>query len=109
MKKIVVMCSLTATTAFLLASCTNTKNIENNTTAQVETQKMTRTKTASGLEYEILKEGSGISPAKGKIVTVHYTGWLNNNGECGKKFDSSIDRGKPFAFPIGMGYVIQGW
>jgi peptidylprolyl isomerase len=109
MKKLVVMCSLTATTAFLLASCTNTKNIENNTKTQMETQKMTRTKTASGLEYEILQEGSGVSPSKGQLVTVHYTGWLNNNGACGKKFDSSIDRGKPFDFPIGMGYVIQGW
>ena len=109
MKKLLVLCSLTATTAFLLTSCNGTKNTENNKTVQLGVNTMTRTKTTSGLEYEILKEGSGISPAKGQLVTVHYTGWLNNNGECGKKFDSSLDRGKPFDFPIGMGYVIAGW
>jgi peptidylprolyl isomerase len=70
---------------------------------------MTRHKTPSGLEYEIVKEGAGESPQKGKKVTVHYTGWLNNNGELGKKFDSSVDRGEPFSFAIGVGYVIQGW
>lgn len=109
MKKLLVLCSLTATTAFLLTSCNATKNTENNKTVQLGANTMTRIKTTSGLEYEILKEGSGLSPAKGQLVTVHYTGWLNNNGECGKKFDSSLDRGKPFDFPIGMGYVIAGW
>ena len=68
-----------------------------------------RVKTASGLEYEIIKEGSGETPKVGQQVTVHYTGWLNNNGELGKKFDSSVDRGEPFVFPIARGYVIRGW
>jgi FKBP-type peptidyl-prolyl cis-trans isomerase len=40
---------------------------------------------------------------------VHYTGWLDNNGQPGTKFDSSIDRGQPFTFIIGVGQVIKGW
>ena len=63
------------------------------------------TKTASGLEYEELSVGTGASPTKGKNVKVHYTGTLTN----GTKFDSSVDRGQPYEFPIGMGQVIQGW
>ena len=110
MKRLFVACSLTATTVLLLASCDQTKNTENNTqNKQMESKKMIRTKNTSGLEYEIIQEGTGISPTKGQTVTVHYTGWLNVNGEPGKKFDSSLDRGNPFEFPIGMGYVIAGW
>ena len=62
-------------------------------------------KTATGLEYVELLEGAGASPKKGQTVTVHYTGWLTD----GKKFDSSVDRGKPFSFQIGVGQVIPGW
>lgn len=61
--------------------------------------------TASGLKYVVLKEGSGASPKKGQSVLVHYTGWLTN----GKKFDSSVDRGQPFSFRVGIGQVIRGW
>ncbi len=70
---------------------------------------MARHKTASGLEYEIMQEGTGKSPAVGNIVTVHYTGWLNEGGNPGKKFDSSVDRGSKFQFTIGVGQVIRGW
>ena len=61
--------------------------------------------TASGLEYVEVTEGTGASPKTGDTVTVHYTGWLKS----GQKFDSSVDRGEPFAFPIGKGRVIKGW
>ena len=59
----------------------------------------------SGLEYADLKVGTGPEARSGQTVTVHYTGWLTN----GKKFDSSVDRGTPFEFPIGQGRVIKGW
>ena len=61
--------------------------------------------TESGLRYIDIKIGSGDSPQKGKKVKVHYTGWLDN----GTKFDSSLDRGTPFEFVVGIGQVIKGW
>lgn len=67
------------------------------------------TKTPSGLQYEDVKVGTGESPKKGQITVVHYTGWLWENGAKGKKFDSSVDRGQPIAFPVGTGRVIKGW
>ena len=63
------------------------------------------TKTASGLGYVDLVEGTGPQPKPGESVRVHYTGWLEN----GKKFDSSHDRREPLVFPIGKGQVIKGW
>lgn len=61
--------------------------------------------TPSGLKYVDLVVGAGESPKPGQMVTVHYTGTLEN----GFKFDSSVDRGQPFNFPIGVGKVIKGW
>jgi len=63
------------------------------------------TTTASGLRYVDQVVGTGASPSLGKTVTVHYTGTLEN----GTKFDSSVDRGQPYTFPIGVGQVIKGW
>ncbi|MEI6513711.1 MAG: FKBP-type peptidyl-prolyl cis-trans isomerase [bacterium] len=61
--------------------------------------------TESGLQYEDTVEGTGPSPEKGQTVTVHYVGMLTD----GKEFDSSVKRGQPFAFTIGVGQVIKGW
>ncbi len=61
--------------------------------------------TPSGLQYVDELIGNGPSPQSGQTVTVHYTGTLQN----GTKFDSSVDRGQPFKFPIGRERVIKGW
>jgi FKBP-type peptidyl-prolyl cis-trans isomerase len=56
-----------------------------------------------------VKRGTGAVAKAGQSVTVHYTGWLYENGVKGKKFDSSVDRGTPFSFVLGAGQVIPGW
>ena len=63
------------------------------------------TTTLSGLQYWDIVAGTGATAVPGKSVSVHYTGWLTS----GEKFDSSLDRGKPFVFPLGEGQVIKGW
>ena len=65
--------------------------------------------TGSGLQIKDTKVGTGASPQTGQTCVMHYTGWLYENGTKGKKFDSSLDRGQPFEFPIGTGRVIKGW
>ena len=62
-------------------------------------------KTPSGLIYWDIRVGNGEAAKEGSHVRVHYTGWLTS----GKKFDSSVDAGKPFDFTIGNGEVIKGW
>jgi FKBP-type peptidyl-prolyl cis-trans isomerase len=61
--------------------------------------------TPSGLQYWDIATGSGDTAMPGTVVKVNYTGWLTD----GKKFDSSLDRGKPIQFPLGSGRVIKGW
>lgn len=63
------------------------------------------TTTSTGLQYEELQEGTGKEALIGQTVSVHYTGWLTD----GTKFDSSVDRGQPFQFPLGARRVIAGW
>jgi peptidylprolyl isomerase len=65
--------------------------------------------TASGLKIEDTQVGTGASPKTGQTCVMHYTGWLYENGQKTKKFDSSVDRNEPFEFPIGAGRVIKGW
>jgi peptidylprolyl isomerase len=65
--------------------------------------------TPSGLQFEDTVVGTGASPKPGQTCVMHYTGWLWENGAKGKKFDSSVDRGQPFEFQIGLGMVIKGW
>lgn len=62
-------------------------------------------KTKSGLQYLILEEGNGPAADSGKMVTVHYSGYLTD----GKKFDSSVERDEPLQFILGVGMVIPGW
>lgn len=108
-----VLCCAAATTCFV-AQCKEKKKEHKD--AQTYTYKkqskescMTKHTAPSGLVYEIIQEGTGNSPRKGDRVKVHYTGWLDDNGKQGKKFDSSVDRGAPFEFIIGVGQVIKGW
>ncbi|MEJ7848388.1 MAG: FKBP-type peptidyl-prolyl cis-trans isomerase [Pyrinomonadaceae bacterium] len=61
--------------------------------------------TESGLTYIVTKHGDGAQLKAGDEVIVNYTGMLTS----GKKFDSSLDRGQPFSFPLGAGRVIKGW
>lgn len=65
--------------------------------------------TPTGLKYQDEVVGTGPQPKAGQQVTVQYTGWLDEGGKKGKKFDSSRDRNQPFSFTIGAGQVIQGW
>jgi FKBP-type peptidyl-prolyl cis-trans isomerase len=62
-------------------------------------------KTASGLEYTEVEEGTGAQAEVGKNVSVHYTGKFPD----GKVFDSSLSRGEPITFTLGAGRVIKGW
>jgi peptidylprolyl isomerase len=75
-------------------------------TAQVVGKTMT---TPSGLQITDTKIGTGATPKPGQTCVMHYTGWLYQNGAKGQKFDSSLDRGTPFEFPIGKQRVIAGW
>lgn len=66
----------------------------------------------SGLQIEIISSGHGREAVAGDNVTVHYTGWLYDetaDDNRGAKFDSSVDRGDKFQFPLGAGQVIKGW
>jgi FKBP-type peptidyl-prolyl cis-trans isomerase FkpA len=66
----------------------------------------------SGLQYEDTTLGTGAAATTGRRVRVHYTGWLYDptaKNSRGRKFDSSKDRGQPFAFSLGEGEVIRGW
>ena len=64
---------------------------------------------SNGLQITDTKAGTGAEARKGQTVTVHYTGWLYNDGQQGAKFDSSKDRNDPFVFALGAGMVIRGW
>ncbi len=70
---------------------------------------MPYTTTASGLQYHDSVPGQGATAQSGNWVQVHYTGWLYEQGQAGRRFDSSKDRGQPFEFALGAGQVIAGW
>jgi len=112
MKKTILSITLILTTLLLLNFTYNLKSNKNNKRINIESNKnMSYKKLDSGLAYEITKEGNpdGKIAKKGDKVVVHYTGYLDSNGNLGKKFDSSLDRKVPFSFILGAGHVIQGW
>jgi FKBP-type peptidyl-prolyl cis-trans isomerase len=103
-KHVVVVAILALATAYAAAQGAAKKSATSNTTAPT---KVTGdgVKTPSGLIYWDIRVGNGATAKEASHVRVHYTGWLTT----GKKFDSSVDAGKPFDFTIGNGEVIKGW
>jgi FKBP-type peptidyl-prolyl cis-trans isomerase len=95
---------LVLTAVFVLAQSTARKSTTPNTSAPTRVTGP-GVKTDSGLQYWEIRVGNGEVAKEGSHVRVHYTGWLTT----GKKFDSSVDAGKPFDFTIGNGEVIKGW
>jgi len=75
----------------------------------VSAQVGTTVTTPSGMKMTDTVVGTGATPRRGQTCVMHYTGWLYQNGAKGQKFDSSVDRGQPFEFPIGRRQVIAGW
>jgi FKBP-type peptidyl-prolyl cis-trans isomerase FkpA len=66
----------------------------------------------TSMQSTVLKPGEGAAIAAGQMAVVQYTGWLYESSAAdhkGKRFDSSLDAGKPFSFPLGAGSVIKGW
>jgi peptidylprolyl isomerase len=92
----------------LAAALTGGAIIGTFSTATAQTAGKTMT-TPSGLQITDSKVGTGAAPKTGQTCVMHYTGWLYENGAKSKKFDSSLDRGQPFEFPVGTQRVIAGW
>jgi len=95
------------TTIALAAAFAGETAIGTSTSAKAQAPKTMTT--SSGLQIADSKIGTGATPQPGQICVMHYTGWLYEGGTKGKKFDSSLDRGQPFEFPIGVKRVIAGW
>lgn len=112
MKKVILPIFLIIIFAFYFLSQKDVKDQESNNMEQTaETNQdqllaqLQDQDEGQGLKVKILKQGSGEEAKKNDVITVHYTGRL----EDGTKFDSSLDRGEPFTFTLGIGQVIQGW
>ena len=88
--------------AILAVACGSSPDSDSNSEVIMAEETTT---TASGLQIKTLAVGTGEKAEVGKTAVVHYTGWLMD----GTKFDSSVDKGIPFEFPLGQGRVIKGW
>lgn len=113
MKTFLLPLALALSTSVFVAGC-NEKTADPQTESKPEMKSETNSEasTMAGLQITDTKTGDGAEATAGKIVSVHYTGWLydeNAADKHGAKFDSSVDRGQPFQFPLGGGQVIQGW
>ena len=97
-----------STLAAIALSVVTVSAVSMPTVAMAQTQGKAMT-TASGLQIVDTKVGTGTTPKTGQICVVHYTGWLYQDGQKGKKFDSSLDRNDPLEFPVGQRKVIAGW
>ena len=107
MKKIFTILMIIAVSAGVSMAQTKKRTVRKTTAKKTMTTpiKQQGVTTASGLTYIITKAGTGAQVKAGDEVIVNYTGLLTN----GSKFDSSLDRGQPFSFPVGAGRVIKGW
>jgi len=95
--------------SILLIGCGGSKTDE---IKKVVTKQESAVRNPASFEKIDVTTGEGIEATEGKNVSVHYTGWLYAPGaenKRGSKFDSSVDRGQPFQFPLGAGRVIKGW
>lgn len=100
--------ALLAFTATILAACSKPAEPE----AAATSEPAATTSEETGLQIKTLTNGHGEAAEAGDYVTVHYTGWLYDEtapDNRGEKFDSSVDRGERFQFPLGAGRVIKGW
>ena len=86
-------------------SIQETENSDESEELEMQITEPSNVEEIQGMKIEILKEGQGNEAKNGDIVTVHYVGTF----EDGTKFDSSVDRGRPFSFTLGVGQVIEGW
>ena len=100
------LCRLTGFGLFLALSIITAVCASNTASAQTAGQTVT---TPSGLKIIDTQVGTGATPRPGQTCVMHYTGWLYVNDAKGQKFDSSVDRGRPFEFPIARQRVIPGW
>ena len=89
--------------ATLGVACGSSSDFDSNSEVNMADEETTTT--ASGLQIKVIEIGTGDKAESGKPAVGHYTGWLL----AGTKFDSSVDRGTPFEFPLGAGRVIKGW
>lgn len=103
MKSQIKIIALTAILGLSAVACSDTSTNKAGKQTMSENSSFIKTDTVVG---------EGATAASGQNVSVHYTGWLFDEkaeGNRGSKFDSSVDRGSPFEFPLGAGRVIKGW
>lgn len=115
MQNIFKSASILICSSLALGGCSQQDTSPDNAAVAASDTAVIQTEQSAGvteLQVTDVVKGEGVTANTGQDVVVHYTGWLYQPGEPdnkGKKFDSSLDRGQPFVFPLGGGRVIQGW